>query len=47
MAHGEFIWCDLSTFRPDVTKPFYSELFGWSYDGLTPSDGTAYDVAAT
>ena len=47
MALGEFIWCDLSTFRPDVTKPFYTELFGWAYEGLTQPDGTAYDVAGT
>ncbi|WP_370232641.1 VOC family protein [Cognatishimia sp.] len=47
MAHGEFIWCDLSTFRPEVTKPFYTKLFDWSYDGLTQPDGSAYDVAAT
>lgn len=47
MALGEFQWCDLSTFHPQTTKPFYSELFGWSYEGITQPDGTPYDIAAT
>ena len=32
MAHGEFIWADLSSYRPDVTRPFYSQIFEWSFD---------------
>ena len=31
--HGQFIWCDLSTFRPDVTQPFYDDLLGWRFFG--------------
>jgi predicted enzyme related to lactoylglutathione lyase len=46
MAHGEFVWCDLSTFRPDTTLRFYTKLFGWSYESLSQPDGTDYAVAA-
>ena len=28
-----FTWCDLSTFRPQVTKAFYNRLFDWRFDG--------------
>ncbi|MEM9062579.1 MAG: VOC family protein [Pseudomonadota bacterium] len=35
-----FTWCDLSTFRPQVTKAFYNRLFGWRFEG--PDD---YDYA--
>ncbi len=47
MAKGDFVWCDLSTFRPPDTKSFYSELFGWTYKRLKQPDGSDYDVAAT
>lgn len=29
MKHGNFVWADLSTFRPGTTNPFYQKLFGW------------------
>ncbi len=29
MGHGDFIWCDLSTFDLGVSTRFYSDLFGW------------------
>ena len=41
MAAATFTWCDLSTFRPSVTKPFYSRLLGWHFDGTGD-----YDLAA-
>lgn len=47
MAKGDFVWCDLSTFRPPNTKSFYAELFGWTYESLKQPDGSDYDVAAT
>ena len=31
--HGQFIWCALSTFRPEVTQPFYADLLGWRFGG--------------
>ncbi|MEM9139095.1 MAG: VOC family protein [Pseudomonadota bacterium] len=33
MAHGTFIWADLSSYRPELTRPFYEQLFGWRFDG--------------
>lgn len=29
--HGHFIWADLSSYRPDVTRPFYIATFGWQF----------------
>lgn len=46
MPHGDFVWCDLSTFRPGTTKAFYSGLFGWGYSDTVQPDGTAYHIAA-
>lgn len=33
MAHGDFIWCDLSTFHPAQTQAFYTSVFGWQFSG--------------
>ena len=33
MAHGQFIWADVSSFRPEVTRAFYNKVFGWRFDG--------------
>lgn len=30
---GTLVWCDLSAYRPDVARRFYSELFGWTWSG--------------
>ncbi|MEM9097788.1 MAG: VOC family protein [Pseudomonadota bacterium] len=30
---GMLAWCDLSAYRPEVAKRFYSDLFGWSWSG--------------
>jgi len=37
MPHGHFIWADLSTFRPAVTRKFYTDLFGWTFDDYAGS----------
>ncbi len=29
MTHGTFVWCDLSTFDPAKTHPFYERVMGW------------------
>ena len=47
MARGDFVWCDVSTFRFAETKAFYARLFGWSYANLVQPDGSTYDVAST
>jgi len=30
--NNEFIWCDLSAFRPDAATAFYGRVLGWSFD---------------
>lgn len=45
MSHGEFVWCNLSSFRPDTTKRFYRKLLGWSYIETAQPDGWPYHVA--
>lgn len=47
MPHGDFVWCDLSTFRVEDTKRFYAELLGWRYDTAAQPDGTPYHLAST
>ena len=47
MAKGDFVWCDLSTFRLDEAKRFYAKLLGWSFTEITQPDGTPYDIAST
>ena len=46
MATGNFVWCDLSSFRVARAKDFYSHLFGWTYHAATQPDGSPYYVAA-
>lgn len=29
---GEFIWCDLSAYRPAAVRRFYASVFGWRFD---------------
>lgn len=47
MAHGDFVWCDLSAFEVENAKDFYHHLFGWSYDEMVQPDGEPYFVAST
>lgn len=37
MPHGSFIWADLSSFRTDITRKFYSDLLGWRFDDYAAS----------
>lgn len=37
MQHGTFIWADLSSFRPEVTKEFYRKVMGWRFDDYVAS----------
>lgn len=37
MTNGTFIWADLSSFRPDITRKFYTDLFGWRFDDYAAS----------
>ncbi|MEM8793853.1 MAG: VOC family protein [Pseudomonadota bacterium] len=40
MSTDTLVWCDLSAYRPDVVKRFYSDLFGWNWSGGD------YDIAS-
>ncbi len=33
MAHGDFIWCDLSAYDPPRAMQFYTDVFGWRWSG--------------
>lgn len=37
MQHGTFIWADLSSFHPEVTKEFYRKVMGWRFDDYVAS----------
>ncbi|MEM1236449.1 MAG: VOC family protein [Pseudomonadota bacterium] len=41
MAHGHFLWTDLSTYDPTAAREDYARMFGWTFSG----DET-YDFAA-
>ena len=45
MVHGDFVWCDLSSYDPAITKTFYAGLFGWTYQQIEQPDGSGYDIA--
>ncbi|MEM0922603.1 MAG: VOC family protein [Pseudomonadota bacterium] len=47
MAHGDFVWGDLSAYRPEAAKAFYADLFGWRYQRIRQEDGAPYDIAST
>lgn len=42
MAHGDFVWCDLSSFELDKAKSFYGNLFSWRFAPLPQPDGSNY-----
>ncbi|MEL6361243.1 MAG: VOC family protein [Pseudomonadota bacterium] len=45
MAHGDFVWCDLSARNLMAAREFYSGLFGWQYHSDVAPDGSEYLVA--
>lgn len=47
MAHGEFVWCDLSARRLTEARDFYGRLFGWRYEQAVAPDGAEYITANT
>jgi predicted enzyme related to lactoylglutathione lyase len=42
--HGAFSWCELMTTDVDGAKRFYSELFGWQFEEVSPA-GVPYNIA--
>ena len=47
MAHGDIIWCDLSTIDVARTTSVYADLFGWDYTTVQQPDGSDYHIGAT
>jgi len=45
MAHGDFVWCDLSTRRIGDARKFYGGLFGWQFQNDVAPDGSEYLIA--
>lgn len=31
--HGQLIWADLSSYNPATTRPFYTTVLGWQFEG--------------
>lgn len=47
MAHGGFVWCDLSARDIDGTCSFYERLLQWRYHTEVAPDGSDYRVGYT
>ncbi|MEM9207353.1 MAG: VOC family protein [Pseudomonadota bacterium] len=46
MAHGDFVWCDLSTLDQARAERFYNTVFGWDYTATAQPDGSPYSIAS-
>ncbi|MEM9122970.1 MAG: VOC family protein [Pseudomonadota bacterium] len=46
MAHGEFVWTDLSARQPAQAERFYGAVFGWTFAPTAQPDGSAYAIAS-
>ena len=46
MAHGDFIWCDLSAYDPPRAMRFYSDVLNWRWSGADET-GTYLASAAS
>ncbi len=47
MAHGQFVWCDVSCFRTTLVRAFYADVMGWHFDtsdGYSIGQGAAGQV---
>ena len=45
MAHGDFVWCDLSARTVGRVSEFYTRLFNWCYQVDQAPDGSDYHIA--
>ena len=45
MAHGDFVWCDLSARHLEEMCAFYEHLFNWKYLRSATPDGSDYRIA--
>ena len=44
-SHGNFHWNELLTADAERAKRFYSEIIGWTFDGMPMPDGDTYWIA--
>jgi predicted enzyme related to lactoylglutathione lyase len=42
MAHGHFVWNELTTHDVEKAKKFYAEALGWTYDAMPGVGGMTY-----
>lgn len=45
MAHGHFVWNELTTHDAEKAKAFYASVLGWTFDAMPGPNGSAYWVA--
>ncbi len=45
MAHGDFVWCDLTARRIGDARKFYGGLLGWQFQNDVAPDGSDYLIA--
>jgi len=45
LAHGDFVWSDLSAYRPDTAIAFYRSVFGWDFVETAGTDNVPYHIA--
>ncbi|MFV0390202.1 MAG: VOC family protein [Pyrinomonadaceae bacterium] len=43
--HGEVCWTELATSNVDTCKSFYSDLFGWNYQGGTVPEMAYHEIS--
>ena len=42
MAHGTFVWNELTTHDVEKAKKFYADVLGWTYDAVPGLNGSTY-----
>ena len=45
--HGKIWWTELMTSDLEASKKFYSDVTGWSFDGMPMPDGNTYTLFKT
>lgn len=43
-THGAFSWCELRTGDPDTATTFYTQVLGYTTEGMDMPDGGTYTV---
>jgi len=47
MAHGHFVWNELTTHDAEKAKSFYAETLGWTFEAVPGVNGSTYWIAKT